>query len=159
MFENHCFIHVYVSHSFNSLRWEGKSVPGFPSYWKQKSLCKDHLDRGEEKPGSKNTRLSLTTGGAVASLPTNARRCRFDPWVGKIPWSRKRQPTPSFLPGKSRGFPDGLQSVESQESDAAAHKHTHPHPPDFKAQESHFVTQRGCLRSRVNQSPHHLDCI
>ena len=31
------------------------------------------------------------------------RRCRFDPWVGKIPWRRKWQPTPVFLPGKSHG--------------------------------------------------------
>ena len=30
-------------------------------------------------------------------------RCRFDPWVGKIPWSRKWQPLPVFLPGKSHG--------------------------------------------------------
>ena len=27
----------------------------------------------------------------------------FDPWVGKIPWRRKRQPTPVFLPGESHG--------------------------------------------------------
>ena len=27
----------------------------------------------------------------------------FDPWVGKIPWSGKRQPTPVFLPGESHG--------------------------------------------------------
>ena len=31
------------------------------------------------------------------------RRCGFDPWVGKIPWRRKCQPTPVFLPGKSHG--------------------------------------------------------
>ena len=30
-------------------------------------------------------------------------RLRFDPWVGKIPWRRKWQPTPVFLPGKSHG--------------------------------------------------------
>ena len=33
-------------------------------------------------------------------------QCRghgFDPWVGKIPWRRKQQPTPLFLPGKSHG--------------------------------------------------------
>ena len=46
------------------------------------------------------------------------RRCRrpgFDPWVGKIPWSRKWQPTPVFLPGKSHGQePGGLQSVGLQ---------------------------------------------
>ena len=27
----------------------------------------------------------------------------FDPWVGKIPWRRKWQPTPGLLPGKSHG--------------------------------------------------------
>ena len=31
------------------------------------------------------------------------RRCRFDPWVGKIPWRRKWQPTPVLLSGKSHG--------------------------------------------------------
>ena len=30
-----------------------------------------------------------------------SRKCRFDPWVGKIPWRRKWQHTPVFLPGKS----------------------------------------------------------
>ena len=33
-------------------------------------------------------------------------QCRsheFDPWVGKIPWRRKWQPIPVFLPGKSHG--------------------------------------------------------
>ena len=29
------------------------------------------------------------------------KRCRFDPWIGKIPWRRKWQPTPVFLPGES----------------------------------------------------------
>ena len=28
----------------------------------------------------------------------------FDPWVGKIPWRRKWQHTPVFLPGKSHGW-------------------------------------------------------
>ena len=31
------------------------------------------------------------------------KRQRFHPWVGKIPWRRKQQPTPVFLPGKSHG--------------------------------------------------------
>ena len=31
------------------------------------------------------------------------RRPGFDPWVGKIPWRRKWQPTPVSLPGKSHG--------------------------------------------------------
>ena len=31
------------------------------------------------------------------------RRPRFNAWVRKIPWRRKWQPTPVFLPGKSHG--------------------------------------------------------
>ena len=31
------------------------------------------------------------------------RRHRFNPWVGKIPWKRKWQPIPVFLPGKFHG--------------------------------------------------------
>ena len=40
----------------------------------------------------------------VKNPPASARdaqRCRFNPWVRKIPWSRKWQPTPIFVPGKS----------------------------------------------------------
>ena len=31
-------------------------------------------------------------------------RQEFNPWFGKIPWSRKWQPSPVFLPGKSHGW-------------------------------------------------------
>ena len=31
------------------------------------------------------------------------KRLRFEPWVGKIPWSRKWLPTPVFLPGEPHG--------------------------------------------------------
>ena len=45
------------------------------------------------------------------------KRCRLDPWAGKIPWRRKWQPTPAFLPGASYGKrrePGRLQSIGSQ---------------------------------------------
>ena len=32
-----------------------------------------------------------------------SRRLGFDPWIRKIPWRRKWQPTAAFLFGKSRG--------------------------------------------------------
>ena len=40
----------------------------------------------------------------------------FDPWVGKIPWERKWQPTPVFLSGKIPWTekPGRLQSMGSQ---------------------------------------------
>ena len=31
------------------------------------------------------------------------KRAQFDPWVGKIPWRRKWQPSPLFLLGESHG--------------------------------------------------------
>ena len=34
---------------------------------------------------------------------SKCRRCRFDPWVRKIPWRRKWKSTPVFLPGKAHG--------------------------------------------------------
>ena len=43
-------------------------------------------------------------GGSVSKEPTcQCRRLRFDPWVGKIPWRRKWQPPPVFLPWESHG--------------------------------------------------------
>ena len=41
----------------------------------------------------------------VKTLPASAGDARdgFDPWVRKILWSRKWQPTPVFLPGKFHG--------------------------------------------------------
>ena len=43
-------------------------------------------------------------------------RCGFDPWAGKIPWRRERQPTPVFFPGESPWTeePGELQSMGSQ---------------------------------------------
>ena len=41
-------------------------------------------------------------GSVVKNLPA-LWRPGFDPWVKKIPWRRKWQPTPVFLPGKSHG--------------------------------------------------------
>ena len=50
----------------------------------------------------------------------------FHLWVGKIPWSRKRQPTPVFLPGKFHEQ-RSLASYSPwgrQESDSWTHAHT-----------------------------------
>ena len=56
------------------------------------------------------------------------RRCRFYPWVRKIPWRRERQPTPVFLSGKSQGprslsgySPWGRKELDITE------RLTHPH--------------------------------
>ena len=42
-------------------------------------------------------------GTSGKESPCQCKRCRFDPWVGKIPWRRKWQPTLVFLPRKPHG--------------------------------------------------------
>ena len=61
------------------------------------------------------------------------RRCGFDPCIRKIPWRRKWQPLPIFLPGKIRGQRSltGYSPKGHKESDRAecarTHAHTHTH--------------------------------
>ena len=47
--------------------------------------------------------MGFPAGSVVKNLPANAGDHGFHTWVGKIPWRRKWQPTPVFLPGKSHG--------------------------------------------------------
>ena len=44
-----------------------------------------------------------TSGKEPACQYKRHKRGGFDPWVRKIPWRRKWQPTPVFLLGKSHG--------------------------------------------------------
>ena len=56
-------------------------------------------------------------GSVVKNSPGNAGDMRQQAWslVRKIPWKRKWQPTPVFLPGESQGRePGGLLSLGSQ---------------------------------------------
>ena len=64
----------------------------------------------EQTPGDSEELGSLILpGGANGKEPAcqcwRHKRCRFDPWVGKISWVGRRpwQPTPVFLPGKPHG--------------------------------------------------------
>ena len=47
-----------------------------------------------------------STNGKEPARQCQRRRCKrrkFDPWVEKIPWRKKWQPTPVFLPGEVHG--------------------------------------------------------
>ena len=88
--------------------------------------------------------LSMSTFLKLPRWPTGkestcqCRRCSrrgFDPWAGKIPWRRKWQLTPIFLPGRSHGQSslEGYSPWGGKESDMTerlstyAHTHTHTH--------------------------------
>ena len=49
--------------------------------------------------------MGLSMAQPVKNPPTNAGDVRFgfNPWIRTIPWRRKWQPAPVFLPGKFHG--------------------------------------------------------
>ena len=55
--------------------------------------------------------------------------CRFNPWVGKIPWRRAWQHALTFLLGKFHGRRSlaGYSPWGHKELDATKHAHTHAH--------------------------------
>ena len=57
------------------------------------------------------------------------KRCGFNPWVGKIPWRRKWQPTLAFLPAEFHGqkSPVGYGLWGYKELDLIECVHTHTH--------------------------------
>ena len=69
-------------------------------------------------------------GGSEANMSaSNVGKPGFNPWVGKIPWSRKWQPTPVFLPEESPGRRSliGYSPQGRKESDMTEWVHFHFH--------------------------------
>ena len=96
-----------------SLSWEDPLEKEMATYssilaWK---ISWTEESGGLQSMGSQSwARLSnkhLTSGWGSGKEPAcrcrRHRRRRFSPWVRKIPWRRKWQPTPAFLPGESHG--------------------------------------------------------
>ena len=55
------------------------------------------------------------------------KRCRFDPWVGKVPWRKAWQPTPGYLPRESHRQRSlaGYSPWSHKESDMTEQLSTH----------------------------------
>ena len=62
-------------------------------------------------------------------------RHRIDPWVGKIPWRRKGQPTPAFLPGESHGQRSLTATVHGVAKDSDTTEHAHTYARTYTCQE------------------------
>ena len=71
------------------------------------------------------------------------RRHGFDPWVGKILWRRKWQPTLVFLPGKFHGQQSlaGYNPWGCKESDMTGWLSTHTHTCAHMHTLTHMCTQ------------------
>ena len=77
------------------------------------------------------------------------RRCRFHPWVRKIPWRRARQPTPVFFPGESvdtgawRATVHGVAKTQTQFSNYTATMLVLTHWLVFHSPHSHNLKLEG----------------
>ena len=82
----------------------------------------------------------------------------FNPWVRKIPWRRKWQPTPVFLPGESHGQRSlvGYSLWDCKESDTTEiTSHTLYHDSYSKyweANQGGTVTGKGLKNSQIGES-------
>ena len=94
------------------------------------------LQAGRERGGRKTAAWTLNRKILVPVPVQRHKRRRFDPWVRKIPWSRKWQPVPVFLPGKFHGqrslvgYSPWVTKSQTQLSKSAwAHACAHTHSP------------------------------
>ena len=93
-------IRVFSSESALGIRW--------PKYWS----FSFNISPSNEHPGLISFRMVTFKPLCKTRCPSGkecAFQCRrhkklgFNPWVRKIPWRRKRQPTPVYLPEESLG--------------------------------------------------------
>ena len=67
-------------------------------------ICKTHIHKVWSRTWFQNPGLLRWCSGEESACQCRRpKRCVFSPWVGETPWSRARQPTPVFLPGKPHG--------------------------------------------------------
>ena len=71
----------------------------------------------------------------------------FDPWVGKIPWTSKRLPTPVFWPGESHGlYSPWVAKRRTRQNDF----HFHFSLGDFQREKRpRFLSSRNSHRQRT----------
>ena len=88
------------------------------------------------------------------------RRHNFNPWVKKIPWRRKWQPTPAFLPGKSYSHsclvgcsPWGHERVGHDLATKQQNK------SDIQGWLTLLHKEQDCMVPGPSPRPHHAFCV
>ena len=97
---------------FTIVRPQTQSTLHFQKFRREIWTIRDHSHYFQSSQVWGNNNLLLIvcvlTWSGENNLPAKqtqrSRRCRFHPWVGKVPWRKSWQPTPVFLPGD---FPGG----------------------------------------------------
>ena len=146
------FLKISIEGIFNVLNWNAFKVPLFGSslyllYLNNSPQCTalrklTHFPKSTPLSYSRKTRftdshsnvLSRWCSGKESACPCRRyKRHGFHSLVGKIPWRRKWQPSPVFLPGESHGQRSlaGYSPWGCKESDATEHAHTYTYSSVF----------------------------
>ena len=98
-----------------------------------------------------------SSGKEPACQRRRHKRCRFNLWVGKIPWRRKWQPTPVFLTGKFHGQKSlvGYGPWGSKELDTTERACTHTRDIKSMSPGGH----RACLQNEASAKRKGKDCL
>ena len=97
-----CDVFLYEMYVFSSIRgrrgrtWQKHSSAVGIQHYKSASFTSPPCFNHEGLP-------RRCSGKESACQCRRPKKCGFDSWVRKIPWTRKWQPTPAFLPGKFHG--------------------------------------------------------
>ena len=121
---------TYISHSFTEkwclVRKNGwsssqpkKTVRDFPRgsivLWQKCFIYTSHsIKQNIQKTATQGLKFNKLMTFTAACQCRRCKRLGFNPWVGKIPWSREWQPTPIFFTRKfrrQRSLATGLQRV------------------------------------------------
>ena len=95
---------------------------GFLTIWATRNYSLKPMNCSHSCPGGSVSKESACNARDMCSIPG------FHPWVRTIPWRRKWQPTPVFLPGESQTKePGGLQSMGVAKSRTTANLLKHHH--------------------------------
>ena len=91
--------------------------------------AEDNYNRCSKGGGKSRKQITVHSNSEFQSICLQCGRPGFDPWVGKIPWRRKWQPTPVFLPGESHGRRSlvGYSPQGHKQSDTTERLHFHFH--------------------------------
>ena len=99
-------------------KWKTACFPSYPPFrsFKKPKNCINHIYISRFpwcliRASLSNLSLLLLLTSLMAQTVKQCGRPGFDPWVGKIPWRRKWQPTPELLPRKSHEWRSLVQAT------------------------------------------------
>ena len=93
-----------------------------------------------------------TRGKESACQRRRHKRCRFSPWVGKIPWRKTWQPSPVFFPGKFQGQRSlgwaTVHGVTKSQTPLSVNTHTYTHTHTLFSRNQHMLHMFKLLTSK-----------